>query len=88
MWLLKIIIIFLFKLFLGKITIHVIPFTRISNLSKPFNYSNIINDLNQNSKRTFIILNPEQFEKWLTNNNNSLKLINDLIKKKTIRIYN
>ena len=84
MWLLIIIIIFLFKLFLGKITIHVIPFTRISNLSKPFNYSNIINDLNQNSKRTFIILNPEQFEKWLTNNINSLKLINDLIKKKQL----
>ena len=84
MWLIKIFFILLLKVFAGKITIHLIPFTRISNLTKPFNYSNVINDLNENLKRTFVILNPVQFEKWYTDNNYSLSLIKDLIKNKQL----
>ena len=84
MGMIKLSFVLLLKIISCKIIVHLIPFTKISNLTNPFNYSNIINDLNQNSKRTFIILNPDQFENWVSNNNNYLNIINKLITQKQL----
>ena len=83
MFKLTIYIFLFFKLLYCKISVHLIPFTRV-NSSNPFNYSIVLNYLKNNHKSTFTIIDIIHFEEWVNSNSNNFQIILNLTQNKQL----